>query len=106
MKINMNIEEKVSKTLEAFDTMDTVKTPPFFKDKTMQLLFKEKEEKTAASFWSWFTPQLQLATLVCVVLVNFYAIKEINNSEYESSISTFASDYGISTEQESSIFNL
>ncbi|APX99804.1 hypothetical protein [Lacinutrix venerupis] len=105
MKTNMNIEEKVTKTLEVFDTMDTVKAPPFFKDKTMQLLFAEKEEKVTPLFWSWFTPQLQLATLVCVVLVNFYAIKEINNSEYESSISSFASDYGIAGEQESSIFN-
>ncbi|RLJ62469.1 hypothetical protein CLV86_2075 [Lacinutrix venerupis] len=52
MKTNMNIEEKVTKTLEVFDTIDTVKAPPFFKDKTMQLLFAEKEEKVTPLFWS------------------------------------------------------
>lgn len=106
MKTNMNIDENIKKTLEVFDTIDTVNTSPFFKDKTMQLLFSEKEEKASVSIWNWFTPQLQLATLVCVVLVNFYAIKEINSSEYEASISSFASDYGISSTQESSLFKL
>ena len=72
----------------------------------MQRLFAEKDVIASVSIWNWFSPQLQLATLVCVVLVNVYAVKQINNSEYDASISSFASDYGISTEQEYSLFNL
>ena len=105
MNTNMNIKDNVKKTLEVFDTIETVKTPPFFKDKTMQRLFAEKEKKASVSIWSWFTPQLQLVTLACVVFVNVYAVKQIKSSKYEASITSFASDYGITADQESSLFN-
>lgn len=101
----MNIQDNVKKTLEVFDTLKPVNTPPFFKDKTMQLLFVEKEKKASVSIWSWFTPQLQLATLACIVFVNVYAVKQIRSSKYEASITNFASDYGITADQESSLFN-
>ncbi|WP_157811519.1 hypothetical protein [Lacinutrix sp. Bg11-31] len=101
----MNIKDNVKKTLEVFDTVEVVETPPFFKDKTMQLLFAEKEKTVSVSIWSWFTPQLQLATLACIIFVNVYAVKQINSSKYEASITSFASDYGITADQESSILN-
>ena len=101
----MNIQDNVKKTLEVLDTMETVKTPPFFKDKTMQRLFAEKEKTASVSIWNWFTPQLQLATLACIVFVNVYAINQIKSSKYEASVSSFASDYGITAENEFSLFN-
>ena len=101
----MIIQDKIKKTLEVFDKIESVKTPPFFKDKTMQRLFSEKEEIKSVSIWNWFTPQLQLATLACIVFVNVYAINQIKSSKYEASVLSFASDYGITADQESSLFN-
>ena len=104
MKTKEQIQNKVDNTFSAIDTIETVSVSQFFKDKTMQRLFSEKEEVT--SVWPWFTPQLQLATLACITLLNVYAIQQINSSKYEQDISSFATDYGISTEKESSLFNL
>ena len=103
MKTNKNIQDKIDNTFHAIESMEQVSVSHFFKDKTMQRLFSEKEVEKVA--WSWFSPKLQLATLACVVLINVYAVKQINSSKYDDSISSFASDYGITTENESSIFN-
>ncbi|WP_452223368.1 hypothetical protein [Lacinutrix chionoecetis] len=106
MKTNNNIEKKVERTLHALDNINEVKVSPFFKDKTLERLFTEKEEKVPVSIWNWFTPQLQLATLICVLAINVYAIKQIKSLKYNESISSFATDYGLSTSSESSLFNL
>lgn len=104
MNTNKNIKDKIHSTLNALDTLNSVQVSPFFKDKTMQKMFAEKQ--TISKSWSWFTPQLQLATLVCVVIVNVYAIRQIKSTKYNEAISSFASDYGLSSESESSLFNL
>lgn len=104
METNKNLQDKINDVLNSADTITDVNVSPFFKDKTMQLLFSEKKE--ASSIWSWLTPQLQLAILVCVLLVNVYAINEIKSAEYEESISNFASEYGITTELDSTFLNL
>ena len=106
MNTNNNIQEKIESTLHALDNLQDVKAPPFFKDKTMQRLFTEKEEVASFSIWSWFTPKLQLATLACVVLINVYAFNQIKVSDYNEGVSSFAAEYGLSTESNSSIINL
>lgn len=104
MKTDKNIQDKVNQTLDVVESLQQVKVSPFFKDQTLQRLFYKEEEKQ--TFWSWFTPQLQLAALVCIVAVNVYTITQIKNSVYESSVSTFASDYGLDTSTEDTLFNL
>ncbi|WP_397363158.1 hypothetical protein [Olleya sp. R77988] len=104
MKTNKNIQQQIENTFDAMDSIQQVNVSPFFKDKTLQRMFSKKEE--TVSIWSWFTPQLQLATLVCVLAINVYAIRQIKNSSYNESISTFATDYGLSAESKSSTFNL
>lgn len=96
MEMNKNIQDKIDSTFEAIDAIENVNVSPFFKDKTMRVLFEEKEEKQMS--WNWFTPKLQLATLVCIVVLNVIAFAKLDNaSTYEENVSEFASSYGLST---------
>ena len=101
MKANKNVQDKIDNTFKVLDTIKPVNVSPFFKEKTMQRLFSEKE--AVSTLWSWFTPQLQFATLACVVIVNLYAIQQVKSTNQEEAISSFASDYGLEPESESEL---
>lgn len=106
MDINKDIQQKIDSTLQAVDGIETVKVSPFFKDKTMQRLFSEKEE--VAMGWSWFTPKLQLATLVCVVILNVLAFTQLDSSgtsSYDENLNEFAETYGLSSSSTTSFLN-
>ena len=105
METNKNIQDKIDSTFSAMDAIETVNVSPFFKDKTMNVLFAEKEEKQTA--WNWFAPKLQLATLVCVVVLNVIAFTKLEDaSSYDENISEFAESYGLSNSDDStSILN-
>ena len=104
METNKNIQDKIDSAFEAFDAIETVNVSPFFKDKTMNVLFAEKEEKQTV--WNWLMPKLQLATLACVVILNVVAFTQINSSSYDENLNDFAETYGLSTsDDDSSILN-
>lgn len=104
MKTNEHIQDKITKTLNVTNEIQQVKVSPFFKDKVMQQLFAEKEEKQ--SVFSWFTPQLQLATLVCLVILNVFAITQLNADDSNvTDIEEFAQTYNLSMTDEVSLFN-
>ena len=104
MDTNKNIQSKIDNTLGAMDAIKTVSVSPFFKDKTMQHLFTEKEE--TVNVWNWFSPKMQLATLVCVVILNVVAFTQINSSSYDENLIDFAETYGLSTsDDDTSILN-
>jgi len=107
MEYNKDIQGKIDSALNAMDTAEKVNVSPFFKDKTMQRLFTEKKAESVA--WSWFTPKLQLATLVCIVALNVFAFSRINNTEssssYDENINQFAETYGLSGSAETSFLN-
>ncbi|GGG59077.1 hypothetical protein [Bizionia arctica] len=104
METNNDINQKVQNTLKSFDSITDTKVSPFFKDKTMQLLFSEKEEKESFVF-SWFSPKLQFATLVCFVLLNVFAYVKINSNTYNSNVQDFAETYGLSTDNDTYLLN-
>ena len=105
METNKNIQDNIDSTFEALDAIETVSVSPFFKDKTMNVLFTEKKEQKTV--WSWFTPSLQLATLVCVVVLNVIALTKLDDSSsYNENVSEFAESYGLSTgDDDTSILN-
>ncbi|GAA3598313.1 hypothetical protein Q4Q39_19745 [Flavivirga amylovorans] len=103
MKTNKNITNKIEDTLNAMDAVEDVKVSPFFKDKTMQKLFAEQEEEPL--ILSWFSPKLQLATLVCVIVLNVLAFIQLNSNKYDSDINDFAETYGLSSSSDTSLFN-
>ena len=103
METNKNIQHKIERTLEAMDTIETVNVSPFFKGKTMNRLFAEKEEQQ--TIWSWFTPNLQLATLVCISVLNIVAFTKLKETKYDENVSQFAETYGLSTNTTTSLLN-
>lgn len=105
METNKNIQDKIDSTFDVMDAIETVSVSHFFKDKTLNVLFAEK--KTQQSTWNWFTPKLQLATLVCVVVLNVIAFTKLENtSSYENNVSEFAESYGLSaSDDDTSILN-
>ncbi|PWH83185.1 hypothetical protein DIS18_01130 [Algibacter marinivivus] len=105
MDTDRNIQNQIDETLNVFDNMETVNVSPFFKDKTMHVLFAEKEVEQTG--WSWFTPKLQLATLVCVVVLNVIAFTKLEEtSSYDENLSEFAESYGLLTsDEDTSILN-
>ncbi len=103
MDTDRNIQNKINTTINSVEAIETVQASPFFKDKTMQRLFAEKEVKKVA--WSWFTPKLQLATLVCLVVLNIFAFSTMNKSTYNENVNEFAETYGLSIDTETSLLN-
>ncbi len=104
MKPNSKINKKVQDTLDSSESISEVTVSPFFKEKVMHKIRNASEEIQEAT-WSWFTPKLQLATLVCVVVLNVMAFSNLKQTAYDDNVSNFAESYGLSTSTESSILN-
>ncbi|WP_158837913.1 hypothetical protein [Polaribacter sp. L3A8] len=107
MKTKKDINQQVDDAFKALDNIKKVEVNHFFKHKVLQKLNAEKEEKTPV--FSWFTPQLQLATLSVILLLNFGTIfYAFNNSSQSASstsdIKTFAQEYSLQSDS-SSILN-
>ncbi|MCL7764659.1 hypothetical protein MPF19_14640 [Polaribacter sp. Z014] len=101
------INQQVEDTFKSLDAIEKVDVNHFFKHKILQKLDAEKVEKQ--SVFSWFTPQLQLATLSVVLLLNlgtiFYAFNNSDKSASSSSgIEAFAKEYSLQSDS-SSILN-
>jgi hypothetical protein len=98
MENNKDIQSKIDSALNSMDVTEKVNVSPFFKDKTMQCLFTEKEVESVV--WSWFTPKLQLATLVCLVILNVFAFTQLDSSgasSYDENLNEFAETYGLTS---------
>jgi len=103
MKTNKDIQNKIDSTFAVIESIGKVQASPFFKDKTMQLLFSEKEETDKIKLW--FTPTWQLAVLVCLIALNIFVYKHFKSDVYKANISDFASSYGIIEANDTSMFN-
>ncbi|WP_166384534.1 MULTISPECIES: hypothetical protein [unclassified Polaribacter] len=104
MKNKEDINQQVAATFKALETIEKVDVNHFFKHKVLQKLNEEKEVKQ--SIFSWFTPQLQLATVSIVLLLNFGTIFYAFNNFQESTSTTsdielFAQDYSLQTDNDS-----
>ena len=104
METNNNIQKKIDDNFTGIDAIENVELSPFFKDKTMQRLFAEKEE--VASAWNWFTPKWQLATLACLIVLNVMAIKQYNSNKYMTNVDEFAETYGLTSSSDETLLNL
>ncbi|MFC0605035.1 hypothetical protein [Winogradskyella pulchriflava] len=102
MKTNVEMNKKVKETLDSIESIKEVEVSPFFKEKVMHQIRNASEDLQEAT-WSWFTPKVQLATLVCVVVLNVIAFNNLQKMTYNESVSSFAESYGLSTDTENSI---
>ncbi len=104
MKTNIEMNKKIQDTFDSIESINEVTVSPFFKEKVMYQIRNASEDIQEAT-WSWFTPKLQLATLVCVVILNVMAFNNLQETTYNEEVSNFADSYGLSTSKESYILN-
>ena len=107
MKNKEHINQQVEDTFKVLDSIEKVEVNHFFKHKLLQKINAEKEEKQAV--FSWFTPQLQLATLSVILLLNFGTIfyafhNSVESTSSTSDIEAFAQEYSLQSDS-SSILN-
>ncbi|MFT5848005.1 MAG: hypothetical protein ACJARX_000190 [Psychroserpens sp.] len=103
MDTNKNIKNKVEEVLNSASLIQSTNVSPFFKDKTLGFLFRKDEVVHTKKFW--FSPKLQLATLVCVVILNVFALTRIKETTYNNNVNQFAESFGLSTSTETFILN-
>ncbi len=98
MKNKPNIDQLVEDTLASVSSIGTVKSPPFFKEKVLNLMAQQDIEKTeGVRYLDWFTPRYQAAALVCFVVLNAFALLSYNSdSSYGENVENFAEVYGLS----------
>ena len=96
MKVNKDIVAKVEETYEALDKINEVKINASFK----QTIFNKIEEtKKERAVFTWFTPQLQVAAMFVILLVNVSAIiYTFSTEEQTSEIDAFAQAYNFNSE--------
>lgn len=99
MKDYSEINEKVQQTLDAAESIKQVSVSPFFKENVMHKI-RNASEEIQEETWSWFTPKLQLATLIGVIVLNMMAFSNLQETSYESNINSFAESYGLSSSSE------
>lgn len=104
MNTNVEMNKKVKDTFDSVESIKEVKVSPFFKEKVMHQIRKTPEEIQETT-WSWFIPKLQLATLVCLVVLNIIAFSNLKDSTYDENLNNFATSYGLITDTESSILD-
>lgn len=97
------INKKVNTTLNVVDTIQEVKVSPFLKDRILNNINTEVEE--TQNVWSWFTPKLQIAMLIVVILLNVYAYKVLTSDNYNTTVEEFVDTYDFGEETYTSIFN-
>ena len=96
METNSEIKIIVEKTISSVDHMNEVGVSPFFKEKVMHRIRNASEEEDV-TISSWFTPKLQLATLVAVIILNVIAFSNLEANNYDENVNEFAESYGLST---------
>ena len=107
--VKKDIKNSVKETLEVLDDIKKVEVSPFFAHQVLQAIKIEKEhqiEKTDAVF-SWFSPNVQLASLAIILIINvtaiLYGFKAGEVSSSSSEIEQFAVEYHLQSENNSII---
>ena len=97
MKTNKDIFRQVEEAFTSLDTINEVKISASFKQNILNELNSTPKEKV---LFPWFTPQLQFAAMIIVLLVNVSAIMYTFSTEDQTSdIDTFAQEYHFDTEE-------
>ncbi|WP_299061404.1 hypothetical protein [uncultured Polaribacter sp.] len=95
MENKEHIKNKVKDTFNVLESINKVEVNPFLKHKILQKLNNVEEKKKEIN---WFTPKLQLAAFVIVLLMNAIAIYYVFSSTevtITSDINSFAQEYSL-----------
>jgi hypothetical protein len=105
MNDQKNTSKLITELVEDTTALSKVSAPPFFKDKVLNRLSTEQTEKEIQPWLYWLTPNWQWAALVLFLVLNTAVLYYYNNAQKEQQLATFASTYGLSSSEESSILN-
>ncbi|WP_299529215.1 hypothetical protein [Ulvibacterium sp.] len=100
-----NTSERIDELIDSAPDIETVNTPPFFKDKVLQRLSQPRDSQPQLGWLPWFTPKYQMAALFLFVLLNALVLYTYSDSNREEEIQTFAEAYGLSSAQEETLLN-
>lgn len=100
MNTNKDIERDIDRIVDA---IDAVKVSPFFKEKTMHRLFSEKAPEELV--FPWFTPKLQFAALVGVIVFNAFVFSNLGVATTDENVDEFTEVYALNTDSEISLSN-
>ncbi len=103
--IKDNNTEK-NNTLDILDSIQEVKVSPFFKNKVLNKI--DQLNEVEESSLSWFSPQLQIASLALVICINvttiYYSISNTQGSQEQiSGIESFVQEYQLDSDTSISI---
>lgn len=105
MKTHKNKPIENNNTFDILDEIQEVKVNPFFKNKVLNSIRQQEEERVP--LFGWFSPQLQLVTLALLLCVNALTIiysLDIGESNQElSGIEAFVQDYDLDSDNVISI---
>lgn len=99
MKTHKEIQHKVEEAFQAVDAIEKVEVSPFFKHKILQKIDQDTEERPLAA--RWFTPQLQFAAIIVILLMNVAAILYSFSSTKSADIEAFAQEYNLDSDSSS-----
>ena len=98
METQKNIEE--NNTFDILDEIQEVKVSPFLKNQVLNKIREQKEEEV--SLFGWLNPQLQLAALLLILVVNataiFYVLDSQDSSQEISGFEAFLEDYSLDSD--------
>ena len=96
METSKEVSIKIDETFASLDKIKEVRISTSFKQNVFSKLESSKDKK---STFSWFTPQLQFAAMIVVLLINVSAILYSFSSEEQiSNFDAFAQEYNFETE--------
>tara|TARA_R110000787_G_scaffold271939_1_gene379207 strand:- start:10070 stop:10393 length:324 start_codon:yes stop_codon:yes gene_type:complete len=106
MKTIKNSNKGNNNTLDILDAIQEVDLSPFFKNKVLNKIAQQKEVKEPS--FSWFSPQLQLATLAVLICFNvgtiYYSISYTKNTQEQlSDFEYFVQEYNFESNNSISI---
>nr|WP_299343225.1 hypothetical protein [Allomuricauda sp.] len=91
----------IDELIDSVSEIESVNTPPFFRDKVLKRLEKAQESEAMAPFLFGFTPKLQIAALLVFAMLNIGALWYYQNQQQQEELQTFAEAYGLSLSEES-----
>ena len=105
MNDKKNTFKNLDDLIESVSDIESVGAPPFFKDRVLKELEKQKGQEQSPLVLSWLTPRLQIAALLAFVFINLGVLYYYNSTNQDQELETFAQTYGLSSPQEESILN-
>ena len=104
MESKKSIDQLVEETLDSVSGIETIKAPPFFKERVLNRMNQEPVEKDDVFVLNWFTPKFQAAALICFIVLNIFALRSYTSDSYGDNVDNFAEVYGLSETTTDSYF--